>query len=268
MFLEPIDFASMYKAHKKETVFKGKNSDDWDKRSKELAPSMQKSSYVDAFISRMDIDENDVILDIGCGPGTLAIPLAKRVKEVIAIDFSAKMLEELEEYAKKEGIENIKTFHLGWDDDWSMLPEIDIVVASRSVEVSDIDAALMKISSVAKKACYVTYKVGGSFVDMEILDYIDKKIITKPDFLYIPILLYKNAYLPQIDYIATQKGSIKSSSAEEFVESLVWSLGSLNEAQKEKAREYYHLYIANNIHPKPFMWAYISWSTKKGFSLH
>ncbi|MFA5460952.1 MAG: methyltransferase domain-containing protein, partial [Sulfurimonas sp.] len=106
MFLKEIDFALMYKEHKEATVFKGKNSNDWDKKSKEMAPRMQKSSYVEDFISRMDISKNDTVLDIGCGPGTLAIPLAKMVKEVIAIDFSAQMLEELEAYAAREGITN------------------------------------------------------------------------------------------------------------------------------------------------------------------
>ncbi|MCX6076493.1 MAG: class I SAM-dependent methyltransferase [Campylobacterales bacterium] len=268
MFLEPIDFASMYKEHKKQTVFKGKNNKDWDNRSKELAPTMQNSSYVGEFISRMDICKEDVVLDIGCGPGTLAIPLARLAKQVIAIDFSAQMLAELETYAKKEGITNIKTYHIGWDDNWSLLPEIDIVVASRSVEVQDIGASLSKISSHAKKACYVTYKAGGSFVDMDILEFIGKKIITKPDFWYIPILLYKDGYLPQIDYITSQRGSIKSSNAEEFIESLIWSLGSLDEAQQDKAREYHNLFIETNQNqPKPFTWTFIAWNTLKGFPL-
>ena len=56
----------------------------------------------------MELNGDEVILDIGCGPGTLAVPLAKRVKEVIAIDFSAQMLEELNQYAKREGVSNIK----------------------------------------------------------------------------------------------------------------------------------------------------------------
>lgn len=265
MFLEPIDFAQMYKEHKKSTIFKGKSSSEWDEKSKEMALSMQNSSYVEEFISRMDISGNEVVLDIGCGPGTLAIPLAKKVKQVIAIDFSAQMLTELEEYAKREGLTNIITVHIGWEDDWSLLPLVDIAVASRSVEVQDIDKALAKMNKQAKKACYVTYKAGGSFVDMEILDYIGKKIIAKPDFWYIPILLYKNGSLPYLDYIATQKGSINSTTAEEFVSSLIWSLGELDEAQQLKAREYHKLFIENkNVYPKPFIWAFISWSTQKG----
>jgi SAM-dependent methyltransferase len=231
MFLEKIDFAKMYKEHKASTHYKGKNSDDWDEKSKELAPSMQNSPYVEDFLSRMDIKGDEVVLDIGCGPGTLAIPLAKRVKQVIAIDFSAKMLQELEAYAAKEGITNIKTYLLGWEDDWSILPQVDISVASRSLEVDEIDKALTKMTAQTNKTCYVTYMAGGSYVDMEILDFIGKKIITKPDFWYIPILLYKEGYFPYVDYIET-KGSIKSYDRDLFVKSLIWSLGSLDEQQQ------------------------------------
>lgn len=262
MFYDEIDFASMYKQHKAATVFKGKGSSDWDKKSKEMAPRMQKSLYVDDFISRMDISTQDTVLDIGCGPGTLAIPLAKKVKHVIAVDFSKDMLGELEHYAKKEGITNITTYHIGWDDDWSELPETDIVLASRSVEVKDIDEALKKMSSHAKRTCYLTYKTGGSFVDMKILDFIDKKIITKPDFWYIPLLLYKQGYMPKIDYITTKDGSVKYGSADEFVSSLIWSIGALDERQQAKAKEYYDLYIKDEKeYINPTIWAFIAWST-------
>ncbi len=260
MFLEKIDFAKMYQEHKKATNFKGKNSKDWDEKSKDMATTALNSPYVNDFISRMELTGDEVILDIGCGPGTLAVPLAKKVKKVIAIDFSEKMLEELKEYAKKEGANNIDTYLLSWEDDWSILPKVDIVVASRSIEVQDIDIALTKISSQATKACYVTYKAGGSFVDMNILDYIGKKIVTKPDFWYIPILLYKKGYLPHVDYIDTQRASVNYSSVDEFISSLIWSVHELDETQQLKAREYYEKFIAKkNRLPKPFTWAFISW---------
>ncbi|MDO9208182.1 MAG: class I SAM-dependent methyltransferase [Sulfuricurvum sp.] len=264
MFLEPIDFAKMYRDHKRTTDFKGKTSSDWDEKSKDMAASTIDSPYVNDFISRMDITGDEVILDIGCGPGALSIPLAKRVKQVIAIDFSTQMLAELEAYAAREGVTNIKTIHIGWDDDWSELPPIDIAVASRSMEVSDAAQALIKMSAHARRACYLTYKVGGSFVDMEILNYIGKKIITKPDYWYLPILLYQNGYLPTIDYITTGRGSIRSGNVEEFVESLIWSLGEIEEEQRIKAIEYYERFIlGENRHPKPMQWAFIGWETKK-----
>jgi SAM-dependent methyltransferase len=264
MFYEAIDFAVMYRTHKQKTDFKGKKSEDWDARSKEMAPSMQNSPYVNDFISRMQIKREDTVLDIGCGPGTLAIPLAKKVKHVIAVDFSKKMLEELEAYAAKEGIKNITTYHIGWEDDWSVLPKADICVASRSVEVADMEQALLKMSRQAKKACYLTSKVGGSYIDLSILDYIGKMITLKPDFWYIPLILYRNGYLPTVDYIHTNKGSIKTVSKEAFVQSLEWSVGGLNDEQRQKAREYYDLFVITKTQePKPFDWAFIGWKTKK-----
>lgn len=262
MFLKPIDFSRMYREHKATTDFKGKTSADWDEKSRDMAQSTINSPYVDDFISRMKLSRDDVLLDIGCGPGALSIPLAKKVKEVIAIDFSAQMLAELKAYAAREGVDNIKTYHLGWDDDWSILPPIDIAVASRSMEVSDIDAALLKMSTHASKGCYLTYKVGGSFVDMNILDYIGKHVKTKPDFWYIPIILYSHGYLPRIDYIETGRGSVRSGTEDEFVESLIWSIGSLEEEQQAKAREYYReVIIAQNRPPRSVNWAFIAWET-------
>ncbi|MDD5386490.1 MAG: class I SAM-dependent methyltransferase [Sulfuricurvum sp.] len=264
MFLEPIDFAQMYREHKASTDFKAKTSTDWDEKSRDMAQSTINSPYVNDFISRMNIAGDEVVLDIGCGPGALSIPLAKKVKEVIAIDFSTQMLSELEAYAAREGITNIRTFHLSWEDDWSILPPVDIAVASRSMEVSDAEHALIKMSSCARRECYLTYKVGGSFVDMEILNYIGKKIITKPDYWYLPILLYQNGYLPTIDYITTGRGSIRSANVEEFIESLIWSLGGMDEEQQIKASEYYERFIVGeNRHPKPMQWAFIGWETTK-----
>lgn len=259
MFLEPLDFAKMYKEHKEKTIFKGKSAEDWNQKSKDMAPRMQRSSYVEDFISRMDLRGDEVVLDIGCGPGTLAVPLAKRVKKVIAIDFSQSMLDELEAYAAREGVSNILTCHIGWDDDWSVLGEVDIALASRSMEVTDMSHALAKMSAIAKKACYLTYKVGGSYVDMEIVDYIGKKIITKPDYWYIPLILYTQGHMAKVDYIATE-GSIKSQDEEAFVASVAWSLGGLNESEEAKIREYYHAKVlTQNALPKPFYWAFISW---------
>lgn len=264
MFLDDIDFATMYIRHKSTTNFKGKSSQDWDEKSSSMASRMIKSDYVEEFISKMDIDLDDVVLDIGCGPGTLAIPLAKMAKKVIAIDFSEGMLSELKKYAKEEGVDNIETHLLSWEDDWSEFEDVDIAVASRSVEVKDIEEALTKVSQKVKKSVYMTYKVGGSFVDMEILDYIGKKIVTKPDFWYIPILLYNMGYYPKIDYIKAPQNVNNYKNADEFIESLVWSVHHLDDSQIKKARQYFNEHSdSTKINQKAYDWAYISYKVSK-----
>jgi len=264
MFLDPIDFAAMYKAHKQATDFKGKSADDWNAKAADMAPRMLNSPYVDAFLSRMTLHRDDTVLDIGCGPGTLALALAGRVKKVIAVDYAEGMLAQLDALALRRGITNIETRRLSWEDDWSDLPAADIALASRSLEVGDIEVALEKMTRHAQKACYLTYKAGGSYVDMEILDFIGKTITPKPDFWYIPLILYQKGYLPRVDYIETESGSIKSTDREAFVASLRWSLGSLNSDEEAKAYHYYDKVITReHKQPRPFNWAFVSWQTAR-----
>lgn len=97
---------------------------------------------------------------------------------------------------------------------------------------------------------------------MNILDFIGKKVKTKPDYWYIPILLYSHGYLPRVDYIETGRGSVRAGNEEEFIESLIWSIGSLEAEQQSKAREYYReVIVAQNRPPRAVNWAFISWET-------
>ncbi len=64
----------------------------------------------------------DVWLDIGAGAGRFALPLARRVREVIAIDPSAGMLEGLRAGMAEHGIGNIRVFQGRWPLDPAELP--------------------------------------------------------------------------------------------------------------------------------------------------
>lgn len=50
---------------------------------------------LDELAAATGLDGTGRLLDLGCGPGTIAIPLASRVAEVIAVDNDPAMLEEL-----------------------------------------------------------------------------------------------------------------------------------------------------------------------------
>ena len=58
------------------------------------------------------------VLDMGCGAGALALPLAENVKYITAVDFSEAMLDFLDSSIQKKKIKNIKTIHASWEDDW------------------------------------------------------------------------------------------------------------------------------------------------------
>lgn len=56
----------------------------------------------------------DVWLDIGAGAGRYALPLARTVREVVALDPSAAMLAALRDQATDEGISNVRTIEGRW----------------------------------------------------------------------------------------------------------------------------------------------------------
>jgi ubiquinone/menaquinone biosynthesis C-methylase UbiE len=63
------------------------------------------------LIQRLDLAPGMRVLDAGCGPGRLTIPLARAVGpdgEVVALDGQREMLEKLQKRLEAEGIRNVK----------------------------------------------------------------------------------------------------------------------------------------------------------------
>lgn len=258
--IEAIDFAKMYKEHKKASTFKGKRAADWDEKADTMSKRVIDSPYTAEFISKMNIEGCESLLDVGCGPGTIAIALAPKLKKVCGLDFSTGMLGCFLKNAKERNISSVQTVHRSWEDDWSDVEPCDIVVASRSMEVKDLKDGLTKLNSKANKAVYLTYKAGGSFVDEEILHFIGKDIVTRPDYIYVLLVLREMGIYAKLDFIDTPGGSVSYESKEIFTTSLGWSIGELDESQRLKAEEFYDKYISTGIFkPKGFKWAFIHW---------
>lgn len=97
----------------------------------------------------IDVGTEDTVLDIGCGPGRIAIPIAKRVKSVTALDAYSDMLEICKNNASEEGVDNITTQLLNWNqvDISEVKGKYDVVIASRSLGMVD----LKKLNDTAEK---------------------------------------------------------------------------------------------------------------------
>lgn len=76
----------------------------WDERSKTYGCADPNSPYVRAFVEFAQIHPGETALDMGCGTGAIALPLAAAGCNVIAADFSRGMLGVLEETARARGI--------------------------------------------------------------------------------------------------------------------------------------------------------------------
>lgn len=62
------------------------------------------------ILNHLNLEENDVILDAGCGTGRITRLLAKNCKKIYALDFSEKSIEILNKKIQKENIGNIETY--------------------------------------------------------------------------------------------------------------------------------------------------------------
>lgn len=69
-----------------------------------------RSNKADAF-SFLDVTDEDVILETGCGSGSLTVPLAKRCREIYALDASLSRLRLLQLRSKNDNLNNIISIH-------------------------------------------------------------------------------------------------------------------------------------------------------------
>lgn len=178
----------------------------WDKKAEHYNKPFGHSPYSRQFIEFSDIEAGDTIFDMGCGTGAIAIPLAMEGHEVCAADFSKGMLGHLEKDAAAAGVATIHPIVLSWEDDWrshGIEPKsYDVAIASRSIATNDLECALMKLSSVARKKCAITVSAGSSpRSDQQILSEIGLQQYIGRDFLYAFMILVNAGYMPEVRYI-------------------------------------------------------------------
>ena len=143
-------------------------SHDWNrKENAERYDANARSEYderVKTTIASLDINRNSRVLDIGSGPGTLAIPLAPLVKEITAVEPGAGMMEIFKNNAEKQGIRNISYVQKLWEDvdlSQDLTSPHDVVIASLSLTMHDIREALLKMNAASSRSVHLFW-----FVDM------------------------------------------------------------------------------------------------------
>lgn len=146
----------------------------WDAKAPSFAHKRSRSGYIDQLIERLGLEPGDTVFDMGCGSGTLSLPLAQAGHQVVSVDFSGGMLGELCALAQEEGVPctrfdgagapvdapRIRTFQRAWQDSWDDLPVADVAVSSRSLITNDLEDAIGKLEAHARKRVAVTVSCG------------------------------------------------------------------------------------------------------------
>ena len=84
---------------------------DWDERVEsweEVAASPAFLSIRDRILELAEPRRDDRAVDLGAGTGLLALALAPRVRELVAVDISERMLERLDDTAVADGVHNVE----------------------------------------------------------------------------------------------------------------------------------------------------------------
>jgi SAM-dependent methyltransferase len=129
----------------------------------------QDPGYAERQLATMAIPDGARVLDIGAGPGTPAVPLAAHGCRVTAIEPSAPMREALQEYADRVGV-LVVVREEPWEavDQAALGGPFDAVIASYSLLMIDLQAALAKMHAVCRGRVHLFYPLtphGGRVVE-------------------------------------------------------------------------------------------------------
>jgi len=215
----------------------------WDKRAEDFAKQYINQTYIDQIMKKIDFTVNDKVLDIGCGPGTLTIPLAKKVKKVTALDISKKMLEIVSEKAQKFKLKNIDYIHEEFENvrfGEDVQPH-DIIICSRAFPDKFPQKNLSLLNDLALKSVYLTVWINGA----DEYEYFIRRAYAnagynyspRPDYIYVLNMLYNLGIQAKIDFVEYQD-ELFYQDLDDLIEKMFWKSNKKDIQKRKKLKEY------------------------------
>ncbi|MGV8174619.1 MAG: class I SAM-dependent methyltransferase [Methanothrix sp.] len=127
-------------------------------------------SRIDQTVWETEITRESRVLDIGAGPGTLAIPFAQKAAHVTAVEPAAGMCSVMKEKMAEFGVSNIEIVQKRWEDvdvAADLSAPYDVVIASFSLGMQDIRAAVLKMVAASSRYVYLYHFAGPSSWDVQ-----------------------------------------------------------------------------------------------------
>lgn len=133
-----------------------RHSDDWAPRAARFAAMSRSTSQPDGFMQWLlpRLHPSDTVLDIGAGAGRYVPLLARRVAQVIALEPSPAMREQLAQRVADEGLANVTIVATAWPPEQPI--QADVVMAAHVLyAVRDVGPFLHAMNAAAQRACYL-----------------------------------------------------------------------------------------------------------------
>ncbi len=234
-----IDWYQLWQNAREKKSWTAKGPADWDKKAPSFAKRNSDSPFIDLVMQRLPLTPKTTVLDAGSGPGTLSLPLARRVQSVTALDYSRGMLDVLEEQAQQQGSSNIRTVHGSWEDDWKELDmeQHDICIASRSLAVANLGAALAKLNSYARSHVFVVDRISPTPFDHGAFKAVNRPFRSGPDYIYTINTLYSMGIHASVDVISLKQES-RFADIRAAMDSYCWMFKDLNSEEEKNLQNY------------------------------
>ncbi len=265
-----IDWQLLWQQSRSRKSWKSKDSKEWGKKAEGFAGRVRESAFIDLFLRHIELDQEMRVLDIGCGPGTLAIPIARQVSQVTAIDYSEGMIELLNQEAGRQQIDNIDAFVCAWEDNWSDfgITHHDVAIASRSMNIEDLHGSLEKINRCAAKI-YIVERVAPSPFDPDAFAAVGRPFDSGPDYIYTLNMLYSMGIHPRLEPIELDREQ-RFANIDRAMQNYRWMFKELTTEEEQRLETYLrkqitrqetdHIIIRRN-HPQ--RWVVMSWTPEQ-----
>ena len=277
MDINQVDWSEIWKQG---VIFFGGGADkatSWDRS----APRWNKEDagdYGQKVLKRIKIRPNWTVLDVGCGPGLLAVPMAKKCKHLTALDISPQMLSFLKQRAEKENIQNISYINMPFEtaEIGKDLVKHDVVVASRSMGWEyNLERFLRGMDQAAEKRAYVIWGADERWFDIDLYKAIGRPYGETRTYIVIYNLLYQMGIRANIEIFQAKVSGMSYGSIDEAILELTRRFerrnndDALTQEEIVKLRPFFEANLSSAkdgsfslFHRKPFRHALIWWDKR------
>lgn len=273
---DDINWEQLWQNARRRKGWASKGAAEWDKKAPSFASRNLTSPYTELLLSHLPLAADMTVLDVGCGPGNLTLPIATRVRAVSALDFSQKMLDILAAEAQTQHLRNISVHKCAWEDDWSTLniPPHDLAIASRSLSVDNLTAAITKLDALATRYVFIADRISPTPFDPEAFHAVGRPFQSGPDYIYTINILYTMGIHANVTLLELDRESTYQDIEQAYF-SYSWMIKDLTGKEEERLRRFLERKAVPTADGRlairrenPPRWALIWWAKRQGTAMH